>query len=226
MLPLRHMSARVSYQIEEMARRVLDDGIVAIVRGDFPAQKVLEIGDALLAAPVLVMEVTLNTPGALELIQLLRARSGENMNIGAGTVRTVEQFDAAAAAGAQFSVAPGLNPAVVAHALKADILHIPGVYTATEAETAHAAGSRLLKLFPANVGGPAYLKALRAPLDDIQFVPTGGIGPENAAAWAKAGAAALGVGSSLVTGPHQPMADLIERARALRHAWQSGGNCA
>ena len=226
MLPLRHMSARVSYEIEEMARRVLDDGIVAIVRGDFPAQKVLEIGDSLLAAPVLVMEVTLNTPGALELIQLLRTRFGENMNIGAGTVRTVEQFDAAAAAGAQFSVAPGLNPAVVAQARNADILHIPGVYTATEAETAHAAGSRLLKLFPANVGGPAYLKALRAPLDDIQFVPTGGIGPENAAAWAKAGAAALGVGSSLVTGPHQPMADLIERARALRHAWQSGGNCA
>jgi 2-dehydro-3-deoxyphosphogluconate aldolase/(4S)-4-hydroxy-2-oxoglutarate aldolase len=92
-------------------------------------------------------------------------------------------------------------------------------------QTAHAAGSRLLKLFPANVGGPAYLKALRAPLDDIQFVPTGGIGPENAAAWAKAGAAALGVGSALVTGPHQPMADLIERARALRQAWQAGDSC-
>ena len=186
--------------------------------------KVLEIGDALLAAPVLVMEVTLNTPGALELIQMLRARFGKNMNIGAGTVRTVEQFDAAAAAGAQFTVAPGLNPAVVAQARKADILHIPGVYTATEADRAHEGGSRLLKLFPANIGGPAYLKALRAPLDDIEFVPTGGISPENAAAWAKAGAAALGVGSCLVTGPHQPMADLIERARTLRQAWQSNGS--
>ena len=224
MLPLPDMSAPKIYGIDEMTRRVQDDGLVAIVRGDFPAHKVLEIGDALLAAPLLVMEVTLNTPGALELIHMLRARFGQNMNIGAGTVRTVEQFDAAAAAGAQFTVAPGLNPAVVAQARKADTLHIPGVYTATEAETAHAAGSRLLKLFPANVGGPAYLKALRAPLDDIQFVPTGGIGPENAAAWAKAGAAALGVGSALVTGSHQPMSDLIERARALRHAWQSSGN--
>ncbi|MCY3898158.1 MAG: bifunctional 4-hydroxy-2-oxoglutarate aldolase/2-dehydro-3-deoxy-phosphogluconate aldolase [Caldilineaceae bacterium] len=207
---------------EQMARRVQNDGIVAIVRGDFPAQKILEIGDALLAAPVLIMEVTLNTPGALDLIRMLRARFGENMYIGAGTVRTVDQFDAAVAAGAQFTVAPGLNPAVVTQARKADILHIPGVYTATEAETASAAGSRLLKLFPANIGGPAYLKALRAPLDDIQFVPTGGIGPDNAAAWARAGAAALGVGSSLVTGPHQPMADLIQRARALRQAWESG----
>ena len=206
---------------DQMLHRVQDDGIVAIVRGDFPAQKVLEIGDALLAAPVLVMEVTLNTPGALELIQMLRARFGENMYIGAGTVRTANQFNAAIAAGAQFTVAPGLNPAVVTQARKADILHIPGVYTATEAETACAAGSRLLKLFPANIGGPAYLKALRAPLDDIQFVPTGGIGPDNAAAWATAGAAALGVGSSLVTGPHQPMADLIQRARALRQAWES-----
>ena len=224
MLPLRDMSPQKNYGIGEMTRRVLDDGIVAIVRGDFPAHKVLEIGDALLAAPVLVMEVTLNTPGALDLIQMLRARFGINMNVGAGTVRTVEQFDAAAAAGAQFTVAPGLNPAVVARARKTDTLHIPGVYTATEAETAHAAGSSLLKLFPANIGGPAYLKALRAPLDDIQFVPTGGIGPENAAAWAKAGAAALGVGSALVTGPDQPMADLIERARALRQAWQPSAN--
>ena len=207
---------------EQMARRVQDDGIVAIVRGDFPAQKILEIGDALLAAPVLVMEVTLNTPGALELIRMLRDRFGENIYIGAGTVRTADQFDAATAAGAQFTVAPGLNPAVVTQARKADILHIPGVYTATEAETACAAGSRLLKLFPANIGGPAYLKALRAPLDDVQFVPTGGIGPDNATAWATAGAAALGVGSSLVTGPHQPMADLIQRARALRQAWESG----
>ncbi len=222
MLALATVSANVIYATEEMVCRVRDDGIVAIVRGDFPARKILEIGDALLAAPVLVMEVTLNTPGALELIQMLRDRFGANMNIGAGTVRTVEQFDAAVAAGAQFSVAPGLNPAVVAQARKADILHIPGVYTATEAEAAHAAGVPLLKLFPANIGGPAYLKALRAPLDDIQFVPTGGIGPDNAAAWAAAGAAALGVGSALVTGPGQTMADLIKRARALRQAWESG----
>ncbi len=220
MPPLLAMSERTDSRIDELTRRVQDDGIIAIVRGDFPEHRVIEIADALLAAPVLVMEVTMNTPGALELIQMLRARFGQNMNIGAGTVRTVEQFDAAVNAGAQFTVAPGLNPAVAAQARNADILHIPGVFTATEAEAAHAGGSRLLKLFPADLGGPAYLKALRAPLDDIKFVPTGGISPQNAAAWADAGAAALGVGSSLVTGPDQSMADLIKRARALRQAWQ------
>ncbi len=136
----------------------------------------------------------------------------------------MKQFDAAAAAGAQFTVAPGSNSEVIAQAGTADILHIPGVFSATEADRARADGARLLKLFPADIGGPAYLKALRAPLDDIEFVPTGGIGPENAAAWANAGAAAIGAGSSLVTGPNQTMADLIERARALRRAWQSGGS--
>lgn len=221
MSPLRNMSQRTISRIDEMTRRVHDDGIIAIVRGDFPSHKVIEIADALLAAPVLVMEVTMNTPGALELIRLLRTRFGQNMNIGAGTVRTVEQFNASVGAGAQFTVAPGFNPEVAAQARKADILHIPGVFTATEAEAAHADGSRLLKLFPADLGGPDYLKALRAPLDDIMFVPTGGIGPQNASAWAAAGAAALGVGSALVTGPDQTMADLIKRARALRQAWES-----
>lgn len=196
------------------------EGIIPIVRGDFPAQRVLEIGDALLAAPILCMEVTMNTPGAAELISLLRARFGEHMRIGAGTVRTPAQFDAAVDAGAQFTLAPGLNPAVVARAQTRGVLHIPGVYTAGEADSAWQAGCPLLKLFPAEQGGPAYLKALRAPLDDIAFVPTGGVSAENAAAWRTAGAAAVGVGSTLIKGPQQPMADLITRARALKKAWE------
>lgn len=196
------------------------EGIIPIVRGDFPAQRVLEIGDALLAAPILCMEVTMNTPGAADLISLLRARFGEHMRIGAGTVRTVAQFDAAVDAGAQFTLAPGLNPAVVARAQQRGVLHIPGVFTASEADSAWQAGCPILKLFPAEQGGPAYLKALRAPLDDIAFVPTGGVSAENAAAWRAAGAVALGVGSTLIKGPQQPMADLITRARALKKAWE------
>lgn len=205
----------------EIAQRLKDNGIIPIVRGDFSAQKVLEIGDALLASPILAMEVTMNTPGALDLIEMLRARFGENMLIGAGTVRTVAQFDDAVAAGAQFTLAPGLVPAVVERATQRQILHIPGVFTASEVELAHSLGCPLLKLFPADFGGPQYLKALRAPLDDVALVPTGGVSPENAGAWAKAGAAALGVGSCLITGPDQPMSDLITRARTLRKAWEA-----
>ena len=206
--------------VVETADWLKREGIIPIVRGDFAAQRVLEIGDALLAAPILCMEVTMNTPGATELIALLRTRYGDHMRIGAGTVRTVAQFNAAVDAGAQFTLSPGLNMAVVERSQARGVLHIPGVFTASEADTAWQAGCPILKLFPADQGGPAYLKALRAPLDDIAFAPTGGVSMENAAAWRAAGAVALGVGSTLITGPQQSMADLITRARGLKAAWE------
>ena len=180
--------------VVETADWLKREGIIPIVRRDFAAERVLEIGDALLAAPILCMEVTMNTAGATDLIGLLRTRYGENMRIGAGTVRTVAQFDAAVDAGAQFTLSPSLVLAVVERARERGVLHIPGVFTASEAETAWQSGCPLLKLFPAEQGGPAYLKALRAPLDDIAFVPTGGVSTENAAAWRKAGAVAIGCG--------------------------------
>jgi 2-dehydro-3-deoxyphosphogluconate aldolase/(4S)-4-hydroxy-2-oxoglutarate aldolase len=205
----------------ETADQLKKNGIIPIVRGDFSAQKVLEIGDALLASSILAMEVTMNTPGALELIEMLRTRLGEHMLIGAGTVRTLNQFEDAVVAGAQFSLAPGFSPAVVERAQRRDILHIPGVFTPSEIEEAWAMGCPLLKLFPADFGGPAYLKAVRAPLNDVALVPTGGVSPDNAAAYARAGAAALGVGSCLITGPDQPASDLMARAQALRAAWEA-----
>jgi 2-dehydro-3-deoxyphosphogluconate aldolase/(4S)-4-hydroxy-2-oxoglutarate aldolase len=199
---------------------VLDTGLVAIVRGNFPTQKLIEIGDALLASPVLVMEITLNTTGALEGITLLRKRFGDKMLVGAGTVRTVAQFNDAVAAGAQFTVSPNLDIATVEASLAADILHLPGVFTPTEAQQAYVAGCKLVKLFPSDVVGPRYLKAIRAPLDDIQFIPTGGITPDNVGEYIRAGAAAVGLGGALVTGPDQPTDDLIKRARAIRAAWK------
>jgi 2-dehydro-3-deoxyphosphogluconate aldolase/(4S)-4-hydroxy-2-oxoglutarate aldolase len=199
---------------------VLDTGLVAIVRGNFPTPKLIQIGDALLASPVLVMEVTMNTTGALDGISLLRERFGDKMLVGAGTVRTVQQFRDAIAAGAQFTVSPNLDMATVEASLAADILHLPGVFTPTEAQQAYVAGCKVLKLFPSDVVGPKYLKAIRAPLDDIQFIPTGGITPDNVGEYIRAGAAAVGLGSALITGPDQSMDDLIKRARAIRTAWK------
>jgi 2-dehydro-3-deoxyphosphogluconate aldolase / (4S)-4-hydroxy-2-oxoglutarate aldolase len=210
----------IGANIQKSSEFLRAEGLVAIVRGNFPAQKLLEIGDALLASPVLIMEVTLNTSGALDGIGLLRERFGDKMLVGAGTVRTVEQFDAAVAAGAQFTVSPNLDLATVERSLAADILHLPGVFTPTEAETAYVAGCKLVKLFPSEVVGPRYLKALRAPLDDIGFIPTGGITPDNVGEYIRAGAVAVGLGSALITGPDQPMSDLISRARAIRAAWK------
>ncbi len=212
--------ATKSFNIASSTEFILREGLVAIVRGNFPAQKLIEIGDALLASPVLVMEVTLNTTGALDGITLFRERFGDQVLVGAGTVRTAKQFHEALAAGAQFTVSPNLDMATVEAALASDILHLPGVFTPTEAQQAFVAGCKLVKLFPSEVVGPRYLKAIRAPLDDIQFIPTGGITPDNVGDYIRAGAAAVGLGSALVTGPDQPMDDLIRRARAIRSAWK------
>ncbi|CAG0975607.1 partial 2-dehydro-3-deoxyphosphogluconate aldolase / (4S)-4-hydroxy-2-oxoglutarate aldolase, partial [Anaerolineae bacterium] len=138
---------------------------------------------------------------------------------GAGTIRRVAHVDEALALGAQFIVSPNFDPASVARSQAANVLHLPGVATPTEAETAFAAGCAMLKLFPADVlGGPTYLKAIRAPLDDIAFVPTGGIEPGNAGLYRRAGAAALGLGGSLVSRNWTPET-LASRARALVDSW-------
>ncbi len=208
--------------IESTSQKIKQAGIIAILRGDFSIDDMLRIGDALLAGGVTALEVTLNSPAALTALPQLRDHFREKMLVGAGTARTVDQARAARAAGAQFLVAPNLDLETVSFARTEGLLHLPGVFTATEAQTAFAAGCRMLKLFPMEVVGPAYLKALRAPLNDIDFVPTGGISLENIGDYAQAGAVAVGLGSKLVLNRSQLSEDLIARARALQAAWQKG----
>lgn len=204
-----------------MAERIRAQGLVAIIRGNFTRQQILAIGEVLLTAGTPVMEVTLNTTDALGAIAALRQQFGDQLIVGAGTVRTAEQLEQTVAAGAQFTVAPNLDRATVERAHHHDLLHLPGVFTPTEVQTAFIAGCRMVKLFPSEIVGPRYLKALRAPLDDVDLVPTGGITPENIADYVRAGAAAAGIGSALVTGPNQSLDDLAGRARALRTAWDA-----
>ncbi len=203
----------------DASRWIKSDGLIAIVRGNFPLSHLLAIAETLHANGLAVMEITLNSAGALEAIGLLREQAGDDMLIGAGTVRTAADLEAALAAGAQFTVAPNFDAATVQWAQARGMLHLPGVFTATEAETAFRAGCRMVKLFPSDVVGPKYLAALRAPLPDIEFVPTGGIDRHNIAEYRRLGSAAAGIGSALVTGPQQTMADLAERAQALRQGW-------
>jgi 2-dehydro-3-deoxyphosphogluconate aldolase/(4S)-4-hydroxy-2-oxoglutarate aldolase len=207
--------------IEQTRAKIKQMGLVAILRGDFPMPNIMKIAEGLLEAQVPLMEVTLNSQGALEAIKTLRQElGGRGLFVGAGTVRTAEQIEAAIAAGAQFTVAPNFDPETVARSLAHDILHLPGVFTPTEAQMAFAAGCRMLKLFPVDIVGPAYLKALRAPLNDIEFVPTGGIDANNLGSYIKAGAVAVGIGSSLISGPNQSTEDIVARAKALRAAWE------
>lgn len=194
-------------------------GLIAIMRGDFSVEDFLTIGEILAQNGIRVMEVTLNSANAREAIGALRQRFGDDLLIGAGTIRRASQVDEALAAGAQFIVSPNFDAASVARSQAANVLHLPGVATPTEAETAFAAGCSMLKLFPADVlGGPAYLRAIRAPLDDIAFVPTGGVEPDNAGEYRRAGAVALGLGGALVSKNWTPDM-LASRARALVASW-------
>ncbi len=205
--------------MEATVAHIRKDGLIAIVRGQFTVAQVLAVGETLAAAAVTVLEITLNTSDALAAIEQLRGRFTDTLLIGAGTVRTVGQWHEARNAGAQFTVAPNLDMETVAAANSHHYLHLPGVFTATEAETAYRAGCRILKLFPSDVLGPKYLKALRAPLDDIAFIPTGGISTANIGDYRRAGALACGIGTALVTGPDQSLTELRQRSKALRRAW-------
>ncbi|MEM8483983.1 MAG: bifunctional 4-hydroxy-2-oxoglutarate aldolase/2-dehydro-3-deoxy-phosphogluconate aldolase [Bacteroidota bacterium] len=196
--------------------RIKETGIIAIIRGAFDEAQVLEIAETLTKGGVEAIEVTLNSTDALARISKLRETLATSAVIGAGTVRTALQAQQAIDAGAQFLVSPNLDLESVAVAKAAGIPHLPGVFTGSEAQTAHAAGCKMVKLFPAHMLGPAYLKALRAPLDDIGFVPTGGISAHNVGDYIKAGAVAVGVGSALVQGADMDRDELLSRAQRMR----------
>ena len=207
--------------LDDTRAAIRQGGIIAILRGDFAVDDMLRLGEALLAGGVNILEVTLNSKQALTALPELRKRLGERMLIGAGTVRWGTQVQPALEAGAQFLVSPNYDPDTVRRARAVGLLHLPGVFTPSEAQTAFAGGCSMLKLFPSDSVGPGYLKALRAPLDDVEFVPTGGISLDNIAAYARAGAVAVGLGSQLVSGRGQDPAELTARAAALRAAWEA-----
>jgi 2-dehydro-3-deoxyphosphogluconate aldolase/(4S)-4-hydroxy-2-oxoglutarate aldolase len=171
-------------------------GIVAILRGGAGAP-VDEVVDVLVDAGVTCLEITMNTPGALDAVAAARSRH-PGAEVGVGTARTPAQVQAAAAAGAQFVVSPDVRATVGAAAADAGLPWYPGALTATEVGTAWELGAAAVKLFPASLGGPGYLRELRAPLDDVPFVPTGGVRLEQVGDYLAAGAFALGIGSPLL----------------------------
>ncbi len=215
------MTNTTTRHIDLTIQRIEQSGVIAILRGDFGIGRILRIAETLVANRISILEITMNSTAALDAIRrLCRDFQPGELLVGAGTVRTLEQFDRALGAGAAFTVAPNLDQRCVQQAERLEVVHLPGVLSPTEAEEASRLGSRLVKLFPADLLGAGYLKALRAPLDDIGFVPTGGIGPENLSEYVRAGARAVGVGSSLISGPGQETTEIQARAQALRKAWE------
>ena len=174
---------------------------------------------ALAQGGIELVEVTIDTPGALAAVE--RA-AREGMTVGVGTVVTPEQVRASAAAGAGFVVSPGLVPEVVETAHELGLEAVPGVFTATEIIVATAAGARVMKLFPASCGGPPYLRALRGPFPETALVPTGGVRVDEIQAYLAAGASVIALGSELV-GREAPRSDAeLDRIAAKAARRDSG----
>lgn len=173
-------------------------GVVAIIRASGSGELV-DVVSALRDGGLTCIEVTMTTPDALDVIHKARKTLGDSAAIGVGTVLDSETARAAILAGAQFVVAPILDLPTIEMCKRYSVPVVPGAMTPTEIVRAWQAGSDFVKLFPSTAGGPGLIRDLRGPLPHIKMIPTGGINLNNAAEFIKAGAAALGVGSALVT---------------------------
>ena len=156
-----------------------------------------ELAGILVDAGLNIIEITFTVPDAAAVIARVRTRF-PGVLVGGGTVTDATAAEQAIGAGAEFLLSPALSPGMVQVARRHGVLAVPGAYTPTEVLSALEAGAPLIKLFPAEVGGPAHLRALRAPLPQARFLPTGGVRPDNVAEWFAAGAAAVAIGSALV----------------------------
>jgi 2-dehydro-3-deoxyphosphogluconate aldolase / (4S)-4-hydroxy-2-oxoglutarate aldolase len=203
---------------------IRDTGVIAIMRAK-SSDQLMAAADAIKEGGVAVIEVTMTTPGALNVIQKAVARYGDAVLFGAGSVLDAETARAAILAGAGFVVAPTLNVPMIELCNRYSIPVMPGIFTPTEALTAWQAGADMVKLFPASVGGADMIKAILAPLPHLEIVPVGGVELDNAADFIRKGAAALGVGSSLVNQKlldAGDMAELTARAAGFIAAVRQG----
>ncbi len=182
---------------DSQLRRVLDCGIVAVVRSP-DSHQLVEVARALAEGGVTVVEITMSVPSALDVLGQVRQALGDRLLLGAGTVLDPETARAVLLAGAEFIVAPTLNLDVIRLCRRYDKLVIPGTFTPTEILAAWEAGADIVKVFPADVLGPGFFKALCGPLPQVRLMPTGGVDLTTAAEFLKAGACCLGVGGQLV----------------------------
>jgi 2-dehydro-3-deoxyphosphogluconate aldolase/(4S)-4-hydroxy-2-oxoglutarate aldolase len=183
----------------EVRRRIVDVGIIPVVRAASPQEARLAV-EAVRAGGIPIVELTMTVPGAIGLIAEVTKAMGSEVLVGAGTVLDADTAERCIQAGAQFIVSPGFDAATVDRAKRSGILMMAGALTPTEVITAWKAGSDFVKIFPCGaVGGPKYLKALKAPLPQVPMVPTGGVNLETAADFIRAGADALGIGGELVS---------------------------
>src|SRR5205807_8082672 len=198
---------------ESQLRHVLECGIVAVVRSP-DSQQLVEVARALGEGGVTVVEITMSVPNALEVLRQVRQALGDRLLLGAGTVLDPETARAVLLAGAEYIVAPSVNRDVIRLCQRYDKLVMPGAFTPTEILSAWEAGADIVKVFPAEVVGPAFFKALAGPLPQVRLMPAGGVDLNTAAAFLKAGACCLGMGGQLAE-PKAVAERNFDRIRAL-----------
>ena len=183
-------------QAQQIYQTVRETKIITIVRGT-DQSSIIDIAKAVADAGVRLLEVTCNTKGFAEMIAKLSNQSPSQMIIGAGTVITKDLCRQALDAGAKYIIAPDTNPEVIGYCVENNIAVIPGAATPTEVLAAKRYGAKMVKIFPAAALGPDYIKMLKGPIDDIDFVAVGGVRPANVADFMAAGCVAIGIGGSI-----------------------------
>ena len=201
---------------------IIECGIVAVVRGKSD-DLILKAIRAALEGGVNCIEITFTVPNALEIIRRLASELGEDVILGAGTVLTPDDAINAVEAGARFIVSPSTSIPTIEAAKSRDVVVCPGALTPTEVVTAWQAGADIVKIFPASVMGPKYLRDLHGPLPDVPFMPTGGVNLDTARAYLENGAVALGVGGDLINAKlveEGDFAEITRRAQEFRRIVQ------
>ena len=195
---------------------ILDNKLIAIVRGARP-EDTLKIVQSLYEGGIRIVEITLNSPKALSAIEMVADEFGDKMAVGAGTVLDPESARSALLAGAQFILSPTLKAETIQLTKRYGAVSIPAAFTPTEILTAYELGGDIIKVFPATALGPKFIKDIHGPLPQIPLLPTGGVGLHNIKEYIDAGAAGLGIGSSLVNTKQevteQYLVDLTEKAK-------------
>jgi len=182
----------------EVIQRIKNIGVIPVVRASSEQEAILVV-EAIQAGGLSVLEITMTVPSAIHVIEELVKRFPDEVIVGAGTVLDAASARACIDAGAQFIVSPALNFETIACCRELDAAVMPGALTPTEVVLAWNAGADMVKVFPAGaMGGATYIKSLKAPLPQIELVPTGGVTLGTAASFIQAGAAAIGVGADLV----------------------------
>ena len=182
---------------QDIVDKIFELKAVAVIRMEDPS-KLIKVAEAIHDGGVKAIEITMTVPNAIETIALASKEIGDKVLIGVGSILTPEMAQKAIDAGAQYVVSPIFKKEIIEQSHKNDIPAMPGTFTPTEAQLAWEAGADIIKIFPADILGMAFIKGIKAPMPHLKVMPTGGVSLTNAGEWLKAGACAVGVGSALI----------------------------